>query len=144
TMASGVFSRGVVTFDANNLWQVPYDTVDAFHQVSADTLASLAIDLSSHTAADSVWLSFYYQPKGRGFLPKPDDSLLLFFLQQDGYWAPVWATGGDTTTTQFSRVMIPVKDPVFFHSGFRIRFVNKATWGVSNSQWHLDYLLLNE
>src|SRR5690606_41167192 len=51
TMASGVFSRGVVTFDANNLWQVPYDTVDAFHQVSADTLASLASDRSEeHTS----------------------------------------------------------------------------------------------
>jgi hypothetical protein len=142
TMPIGIFSRGCAIFDADDAQGIPYDSVNAYIQSSADTMSSQAIDLSSYTPADSLWLSFYYEPKGLGFYPKPDDSLLLFFLQSDGLWRQVWATSGDTAL-HFQQVMVPVLDTSFFHDHFQLRFRNKATHGISNSEWMLDYVLLD-
>lgn len=142
TMPLGIFSRGCAVLDGDDAAGMPYDTVNAYLQVVADTLTTQAIDLSAHDPSDSLWLSFYYEPKGQGFYPKPDDSLLLYFLQKDGLWRQVWATAGDTAL-HFKNVMVPVKDTSFFHDQFRFRFRNKATRGISNSEWMLDYILLD-
>jgi len=142
TMPSASFSRGCATFDANNARNVPYDSMTAYHQVLADSLTTQAIDLSTYTPGDSLWLSFYYEPGGNGFPPKPEDSLMLYFLRNDGLWQQVWATGGDTAN-RFKNVMIPVKDTGWFHDQFRFRFINKATFGISNSEWNVDYILLD-
>lgn len=143
TMSGNQFSRGIAVFDANNAATVPYDTLNPFHLVWADSLTSQDIDLSNHTPGDSLWLSFYYEPGGNGFLPKPEDSFLLFFYNSNQKWVRVWQTGGDTAQ-KFKRVMVPVKDTGFFHNQFAFRFINKATHGISNSNWNLDYVYLNQ
>jgi hypothetical protein len=135
-------SRGVATFDALDEFGLPYDTVAPYNQSLADTLTSLPIDLSSYTVADSVYLSFFFQPRGYGFSPKAADSFMLYFLKSSGVWEPVWSTPGDTLQP-FRQVMVPLTDTGYFNAQFRMRWINKATMGISNSHWHLDYIRLD-
>src|SRR5690606_27111803 len=135
-------SVGAATFDGLNEIGIPYDSLIAFSLVSADSLTSQAIDLSTYAPSDSLYLSFFYQARGNGFAPKPADSFLLFLQQSNGVWRQVWKTQGDTST-QWHQVMIPVNDTGYFHEQFKMRWVNKATMGVGNSHWHLDYIRLD-
>src|SRR5690606_34062566 len=57
-------------------------------------------------------------------------------------WVRAWATGGDSVSV-FRQVMVPVKDTGLFNSQFAFRFVNRATHGISNSNWIVDYVYLN-
>jgi hypothetical protein len=143
TMTEHQRSRGVATFDALNQDGVPYDTLVSYNQVNADSLTSVPIDLSGFSPSDSVYLSFLYQPKGLGFAPKATDSLMLFLLPSNGIWRKVWAVTG-TTLTSFRQVMIPITDTGYFNSGFQLRWVNKATMGISNAHWHLDYIRIDK
>ena len=72
-------SRGVATFDGLNAYGLPYDSVNKYASIYADSLCSQQIDLSTYIANDSIYLSFYYQPGGYGFEPDLNDSLMLFF-----------------------------------------------------------------
>lgn len=143
TMPSGIKSRGCATFDGYNLLNHPYDSMSANAQVYADTLTSQAIDLSGHSAADSIYLSFTYQAKGWGFSPKPQDSLMLYFLKGNGQWQKVWSTH-EIDYTDFKNAIVAVKDTSYFKSEFRFRLINKATVGISNSNWHIDYVYLDK
>lgn len=143
TMGVNMVSRGVATFDALNQKGVPYDTIVPYHQVYADTLTSQPVDLSSYAPVDSVYLSFFYQPKGYGFSPRPADSLMLYLLKSNGTWQKVWSSPGDTLQP-FRQVMIPVRDTDYFNNGFQFRWINLATKGISDSHWNLDYIRLNK
>lgn len=143
TFSSRQFSRGVAVFDANNAFTIPYDTLNPFHLVWADSLTSQDIDLSNYSPGDSLWLSFYYEQGGNGYLPKQDDSLILFFLNSNNKWIKAWQTSGGDTSVHFRRVMVPIKDTGFFHAQFAFRLLNKATHGISNSNWMVDYIYLN-
>jgi hypothetical protein len=137
-------SRGVATFDAlNEKGKVYYDTITAYTIIYADSLTSQEIDLSSKQPSDSVYLSFFYQRKGYGFSPKPADSLMLFLLKSNGVWEKVWSMPGDTGVVAFKQVMIAVTDPTYFHEKFQMRWLNKATMGISDSHWNLDYIKMN-
>lgn len=142
TMSGNQFSRGMAVFDANNAATVPYDSIHPYHLVWADSLTSQDIDLSSYHSSDSLWLSFYYEPGGNGFQPKPEDSFVLFFYNSNDQWVRVWETANDSDQL-FKRVMIAITDTGYFHNHFAFRFVNKATHGISNSDWDLDYIYLD-
>lgn len=119
------------------------------------------------TPADSVYLSFYYQPQGHGNAPESNDSLVLeFYSPSDTLqpWKWQWSASGqtlqeflnDSTFVQidschFRRVMIPVKDPDFFTSEFRFRFYNyasiakpsEATSRGNDDIWNIDMVYLD-
>ncbi|MFT4062571.1 MAG: T9SS type A sorting domain-containing protein [Edaphocola sp.] len=138
-------SRGVATFDALDQYGALYAVnTDNYTRFDADTLTSLAIDLSSKTPSDSVYLSFFYQAKGYGFLPKSSDSLNLYFLKSNGVWQKIWSAAPPDSLQAFVQVMIPLTDTAFFNAGFQMRFINQATIGISNSNWNLDYIRLDE
>lgn len=144
TMGANMISRGVATFDALNALGHPYyDTITNYTPIRADSLTSQAFGLGSHAPGDSLYLSFFYQPRGKGFSPKPYDSLMLFMLKSNGVWEKVWSVNGDTGTIPFRQVMIPITDTAYFNDDFRIRWINVATIGISNSHWHLDYIRLD-
>ncbi|WP_118952729.1 T9SS type A sorting domain-containing protein [Taibaiella helva] len=144
TMGRDMVSRGVATFDALNTVGKPYyDTVSNYTTIYADSLTSLPFALSSRAPADSVYLSFFYQPRGNGFSPKPYDSLMLYFLRSNGTWVKVWSANGDTGRLPFRQVMIPLTDPGYFSDNFQMRWINTATIGISNSHWNLDYIRLD-
>ena len=71
---------GAATFDGVNEHGYPYDFLaNQYSSGEADVLTSKRINLKGKTAADSIYLSFYYQPQGRGNAPESADSLIVEF-----------------------------------------------------------------
>jgi hypothetical protein len=147
-------SQGVATFDALNDTGALYSNAASFSFL-ADRLTSQFINLSSYTPADSVYLSFFFQPGGRSNDPEEGDSLVLEFLQeyradtlidtatQDttffDKWYHVWSSPGmdlDTFYVRnhhwFKQVMVPIDTTLFLRSDFRFRFYNYATLASNN------------
>jgi len=70
---------GVATFDGVNEHGYPYNFLaNQYTSGKADMLTSKRIDLSD-TTLKNIWLSFYYQPQGRGNAPESADSLIVEF-----------------------------------------------------------------
>lgn len=121
--------------------------------------------------SDSVYLSFYYQPQGRGRPPQASDSLILEFFRPahdsisptdtiplPDQWNKVWFAKGmalDTFFFQgnqyFRQVMIPLRDPSYFTDRFRFRFFNyvslasssEPSWQSNTDQWNIDNVYLH-
>lgn len=159
---------GVATFDALDKEGKVYEaSLTNSYQFIADHLTSLPIRLDSvfHIGepaklvpADSVMLSFYYQPQGKGIAPISRDSLVVqfylgdseksFYDDEDGddenddelNWVTVWSAEGETLDTfseggfpYFKRVVIPVEDEVFFRKDFKFRFRNYASFPATKT-----------
>ena len=99
-------NRGVATLDAIDNRGRLHQNASTF-PFGADTLTSQPIRLDSIispvqrplTPADSIYLSFFYQPEGRGNPPEPFDSLILNF----GYY-----TGRDIFAGYFDSLLVPL------------------------------------
>lgn len=156
---------GAVTMDAINDSGTMYaNAVPGPENFIADHLTSRFIRLDSIfapaarklTMADSVYLSFYYQPQGRAYRgPSASDTLILQFLNRPGYdtlvpgdtvvthvpdkWDMVWFANGmqlDTFYLQnnkyFMQVMVPITDTAtYFKKKFRFRFLNYVSLASS-------------
>lgn len=171
---------GAVTLDAiNDSGNMYRDAIPGPQAFIADHLTSRYIRLDSVftpvpralTPADSVYLSFYYQPQGRGLFPNSTDSLVLQFLVEPAHdsitptdtipipdrWANIWSAPGsalDTfyleNKTYFKQVLIPVTDTVFFRKTFRFCFFNYVSlassalpsWQSNCDQWNIDNIYL--
>ena len=112
--------------------------------------------------ADSLYLSFFYQPQGNGLPPEANDSLVLEFgipNDFDTTWVHVWSAPGqtlsqfliDNDSSYFKQVMIPITDSMYFTSNFFFRFKNYASI-VNSSQptgrgnednWNIDMVYLD-
>ena len=114
------------------------------------------------TPADSVYLSFYYQPQGNGLPPESNDSLVLEFgipNEYDTTWNHVWSVPGQTLSKflqendscYFKQVMIPINDLKYFTGNFFFRFYNYAsianqsvpTNRGNEDNWNIDMVYLN-
>jgi hypothetical protein len=99
---------GVATLDALNSKGILHSNASTF-PFQADSLTSRPIRLDSLfqpaprkiTIADSLYLSFYYQPQGRGNPPESFDSLILQF----GYY-----TGDSIFTHTYDYIWVPASD----------------------------------
>ncbi len=169
-------NRGAVTLDAVDETGMMYSNAEPGPTpFIADHLTSRYIRLDSLsgpiprkiTAADSVYLSFYYQPQGRSRnYPLKQDSLRLRFLVTPAHdsipavWKNVWSTIGMSLDTfryynnekYFVQVMIPITDTLlFFKKTFRFQFYNYVNFAVSPeyswqsncAQWNIDNVYLN-
>lgn len=172
---------GAVTLDAiSDSGQMYPDAIPGPNTFVADHLTSRYIRLDSIfeptpkalSPADSVYLSFWYQPQGRGKPPHVADSLLLRFLLKPEYdsisptdtthieaqWKDIWGSEGMALDTfylknneYFVLVMIPITDSVFFKKQFRFQFYNyvslassaEPSWQSNCSQWNIDEVYLN-
>ncbi len=143
TMCINPPTRGVATFDMLNGHGLPYDTVDNSAIIYADSLTSRPINISALSPADSVYVSFFYQPGGNGFYPSNTDSLMLFLHKKNNDWVKVWSVFG-SPPLPFQQVMIPVADTSYFDSGFQFRFVNKGSFNYSGASWQLDYVRMDK
>lgn len=144
TMCDNPVSRGCATFDAISQYGLPYDTVNPYILRYADSLTSKAIDLSSFVPGDSIYLSFLFQPGGKGFLPDRFDSLMLFFRQKTGgVWRKVWSLR-DTNYHDFQQVMVAISDTAYLYSDFQFRFVNKASVAANDDVWNVDYIRIDK
>jgi hypothetical protein len=162
----GTPTIGCATFDAYDQFGHIYEDASTFPFI-ADYLTSHPIRLDSifigtphvATPADSVYLSFFFQPQGLGEKPDDEDSLMVqFYNPIADEWITVWSFGGmsfqnfvDSVGVAFLHVMIPVKNPDFFSNQFRFRFCNYATiannafptWAGNVDHWNVDYVYLN-
>jgi hypothetical protein len=173
---------GAITLDAiNDSGSMYRDAVPGPAAFIADHLTSRYIRLDSVfspvprklTPADSIYLSFYYQPQGRGLPPEVTDSLILQFLIRPAFdsitptdttpipdqWERVWFSKGMALDTflmnngkYFIQVMIPITDASkFFKRQFRFQFFNyvsltssaEPSWQSNCDQWNLDNIYLN-
>lgn len=138
-------SWGVATFDGISASGQPYSNV--LSHGAADTLTSLPIHLA-YSPADSIYLSFALQPKGRGNFPEYVDTFLLEFkVPSDTAWRWIWSSKGEDfpqTDRPFRKVMIPINDTAFLKHGFQFRFRNFAQLNGAWDHWHLDYVRLDK
>jgi hypothetical protein len=173
---------GAVTLDAiNDSGHVYSNGVPGPQTFEADHLTSRYIRLDSlftpaqraYTRSDSIYLSFYYQPQGRGLAPSTSDSLLLQFLFREAFdtiigtdtihfpelWKNAWASPGMSLDTfyihnnvYFKRVMIPITDSInYFKKHFRFRFVNyvslassgQPSWQSNCDEWNIDQVYMS-
>ena len=147
---------GVATLDGLNENGRPYDpfiSPNAYGR--ADRLTSKPLDLSGLSEADSLYLSFFYQPMGLGDAPNAIDSLVLEFRNEyTGAWELVWRRRGygavpKDTALDFKQIMIPFPAKVvpvtnYFYDGFQFRFRNKGSINGNNDHWHIDYVKLDK
>jgi hypothetical protein len=151
TYTDNQITTGVATFDALSNTGRLYETASPI-VFEADHLTSQPINLNL-TAADSIRISFYYQPGGLGDIPEENDSLVLqFFAPAEAKWYPVWkATGGKFS--DFKSVIIRIDNSRFLQNGFRFRYINYASLSanltepsmVSNcDEWNIDYIVLDK
>ncbi|MCK9616701.1 MAG: T9SS type A sorting domain-containing protein [Lentimicrobiaceae bacterium] len=173
-------SIGAATLDAVDNDGNIYKNASIF-PFRADQLTSLPIRLDSVfspypralSPKDSVFLSFYYQPQGRGNAPETGDSLILEFLVPREFdtifgttdttivekWNRIWSSEGMTVDafkvkygSYFHQVILPITDSnAYFYKDFRFRFVNYASisdntlpgWQSNCDFWNVDYVYLN-
>ncbi|HAA01388.1 MAG TPA: hypothetical protein DCD96_07040 [Flavobacteriales bacterium] len=140
---------GVATLDGLNDEGYPYDFVNTTLTGVCDYLTSKPIDLDikpntfPYTAADSVYLSFFYQQTGRGNQPEVGDSLILeFWSPSANDWFRQWASPGALAFNDFRQVLVPVLQNMFFENGFRFRFRNIGNLSGSLDHWHIDYVYM--
>ena len=152
TMAVNQPTVNVASFDGLNANGRPYVQNSPLSQGYTDTLASQPINLAGLTAADSVYLSFYWQAKGLGELPdpgdsltrQPGDSLTIQFLDNTQTWRTVWAKVGGVVNNNFFQVFIPVRSLSYFHDGFAFRFRAFGRDSGPFDTWNVDYIYLNK
>lgn len=152
----------VATFDALDATGKVYTHASSSPFV-ADSLISNPISLSDLTLADSIYLSFYYQPQGNGDAPETNDSLVLMFgykLDSVMLWDHIWSTPGMTLDSflikndnqYFKQILIPVTKEEYFENELVILFYNYASIpstmypndrsNVDN--WNIDFIYMNK
>jgi len=143
-------SYGVATFDGLDSAGQPYAALSATNSYGqADVFTSAPIDLVNkpfgggvYTVADSIYLSFFYQPQGRGEIPEEKDSLVLEFYDVDQRrWDFMWKAEGQGGKP-FEQVFIKFELGKYFRDGFRFRFRNYATLNGAFDHWNIDYVRL--
>lgn len=97
------------------------------------------------TPATDAYLSFLYQPRGRGDYPNLLDSLVVEILTADEQWRKVWGIRGQgDVVLPFQYVSLRITDTLptaaTIWDGFRFRFRNNATISGNNDHWHIDYV----
>jgi hypothetical protein len=137
-------SVGVVYLDGVDGKGEPYSTA-MLENGEGDQLLSREIDLSVYEAADSLYLSFFWQAGGRAEMPDEDDQLELYFKDNRGEWVLVWnISGGDLEKREiFSHEMVKIH-AAFYHNQFHFRFSNKGRLSGPFDSWMLDYIYLNK
>ena len=141
---------GVASFDGINARGIAYDT--AANSVGlSDELVSCPINLAMVPEEErgSVYLSFFWQPQGRGEFPEDlGDSLRLQFSTTDTVdrWVTVWQrSGGESLATDaFVQEILPVDNPTFFHDRFQFRFQSYNRQSGAFDTWNIDYVYLNK
>jgi len=163
-------SIGAATLDALDDKGALYPGASSY-PFDADHLTSLPIRLDSVftpakraiTRADSVYLSFFYQPQGRAISPPSSKASLILEFHSPGdndsifsetdtvvtpHWREKWSTFGGIQVDSFAlpekryfrQVLIPLNglldSAYYFKNGFQFRFRNMATLsGNSQPDW---------
>jgi len=153
---------GVATFDAISRNGNLHSNA-SIYQFSADTISSHPLNLN-YPNDTTIYITFWFQPQGRGSQPQPKDSLMLeFYDSVNDQWFPAWSASVDFTNktldefnhldpirsktytsdllnARFFMVHFPITDSRFQTSNFQLRFRNYAS--ISENQ-HVPSLRAN-
>ncbi|CAG5071128.1 hypothetical protein DYBT9623_03344 [Dyadobacter sp. CECT 9623] len=143
SLATSQPSRNIATFDGLNARGVPYNLVNPLGQDFTDTLTSQPINIAGRSAADSIYLSFYWSAKGLGELPDSSDYLSLELLNRNNEWTTIWTQNGFEADTLFSQEFIKISDALYLHGAFQFRFRSYGRGSGPFDTWHLDYVYIN-
>jgi hypothetical protein len=139
-------TRGVATFDGLRRNGLSYGSSG---YGTLDTLTSQPIDLSGRTAADQLYLGFFWQLGNinPGQQPSSNSStrtvnLRLEFKDNTGVWQQVWLAPSNGTRSPFRRKIINITQAQFLHSGFQFRFRATGNVAANTDNWSLDYVRL--
>ncbi len=159
TLAIQAPTKNVASFDGLNQVGYPHLIESEFNGAS-DSLVSQAIDLTLVEKEDrnTIYLSFYWQMKGRGDLPNEEDSLRLQFKNKYGEWITQninpdpdlkSLAGGlsklifdEDSIQAFTQVVVAITDS-FIHEGFQFKFESFTSLNGIYDAWHIDYIYLN-
>ncbi len=138
----------VVTFDGVDANGNPYSPTDT--DGPTDSLVSRPIDLTQVPVSlrNTVYLSFFFQVKGQGNQPEPEDSLLLYFKKSDGRWQKMWPLAGDVIPQDpkvFTQKLVHVpNDTAFFHDHFQFKFQAFGRQNGWYDNWNIDYVYMDK
>jgi hypothetical protein len=145
---------GVATFEGLSFDGYPYDFENPDATGIADYLTSCNINLHEnedgvpYQLSDSIIFSFYYQPKGNGFAPRSQDSLVLEFYDADNEsWIRQWGAAGPSNGTvapDFKVVYISILESRYLKNNFRFRFRNRGRLSGNLDHWQVDFVWLDE
>lgn len=135
----------VAVFDGVDASGAGYDPTSLINGL-ADCMTSVNIDLSvlAPDQNDSVFMSFFWQLKGKGELANEEDSLVLQFLDQNLNWNSVWSKSGgvENETKEFQQEILKVPSALF-HAGFQFRFQSYGKLTGPFDTWLIDYVYIN-
>ncbi len=139
-------SKNVATFDGLNSAGFPYSNISSASG-GCDTLTSKKIPLNEvvPSLANSVFLSFWWQPGGAHPVMAPDfsDSLVLQFWNVSAQsWISVWRAFGDTNKA-FQYVEQPINS-TYHNNNFQFRFISYGSRAGAFDIFHIDYLMVNQ
>ncbi|MCX7764156.1 MAG: hypothetical protein N2253_04585 [Bacteroidia bacterium] len=96
---------------------------------------------------DSVgpaYLSFAYQRGGRMDAPEADDTLMLWGLNAQGEWVPLWQIQGTgMSETTFTSVTLFLSEPQWLHPCFRLKWTAWGSTYGAYDNWHIAYTIIN-
>ncbi len=136
-------SYGVATFDGLNREGRAYDNTTLNTYGVTDYLTSVPFDIGYLQEADSVFLSFWYQPQGAGRdAPESDDSLVVeFFNPIESQWQFAWGVRG-TARAPFKQELILLSD-IYLNNNFQFRFKAKGNRSGAYDIWNIDHVYLD-
>jgi len=146
TTGNSAPSIGVLVLDGINEAGRPYSNI-TLQEGIADAIFSKPINLLPNpvTPLKNVYLSFFWQPGGKGELPDEDDFLSLLFKTKEGRWETIWEiNGGIEAQRLFFTQEIVFVDPMFHHEGFQFKFEMRGKLSGPFDSWILDYVYLND
>ena len=145
TLATTQPSLNIATFDGLNALGTPYNIANPSFQDNTDTLTSQSINLSGLTAKDSVYLSFYWLPKGLGERPDTLDAFRVEFKNRKNEWVEAWKHSGQVDQDSiFTQAFVVIKDTTYLHGDFQFRFRSYGRSSGPYDTWHLDYVYLDK
>ncbi|MBW3129262.1 T9SS type A sorting domain-containing protein [Hymenobacter profundi] len=139
-------SRGVATLDGLSANGQPYGPSTAYNDT--DTLTSQPVDLAGLTAADNVYLSFYWQAGSIVGAPQANSGarpvyLQLEFLDRNQAWQVVWQQLSTGVRTTFQEQFFAVNTPAYLHGSFQFRFRAVGNLATTRDAWSIDYVRLD-
>lgn len=149
-MAINPPTLNVATFDGLDSAGLAYNENEVLLNGFTDTLTSQRIDLSETVLplADrgTVFLSFFYQWRGNGEAPDPQDYLLVEFKYDSAKWEPVLTLKADDTfkPDTFYTAIVKVDNEKFFDSDFQFRIMSYGRQSGPYDTWNVDYVYLNK
>ncbi|MBT1698350.1 T9SS type A sorting domain-containing protein [Fulvivirgaceae bacterium PWU4] len=149
-MAINPPTLNVATFDGLDSAGLAYNENEVLLNGFTDTLMSKNIDLSDPTLpmADrgTVFLSFFYQWRGNGEAPDPQDYLQVDFKYDSAKWETVLTLKPNDTfkPDTFYTAIVKVDGEKFFDADFQFRIMAYGRQSGPYDTWNVDYVYLNK